>query len=71
MFYWITGAGLRGRSLEKKAQIVEEVHTHVWPAVESGKVKPIIYKTFALAEAADAQRLLETSKHVGKILLIP
>ncbi|KAI5079747.1 hypothetical protein GOP47_0005226 [Adiantum capillus-veneris] len=67
----VQGAGLRGRSVEKKAQIVDEVLTHVWPAVECGKVKPVIYKTFPLAQAADAQRLLETSKHVGKILLIP
>lgn len=67
----VQGAGLRGRSLEKKRQIVDEVRAHVWPAVESGKVKPVVYKTFPLAEAADAQRLLVTSKHVGKILLIP
>ncbi|MCO5548294.1 hypothetical protein L7F22_001751 [Adiantum nelumboides] len=67
----VQAAGLRSRSLEKKAQIVEEARTHVWPAIECGKVKPVIYKTFPLAQAADAQRLLETSKHVGKILLIP
>lgn len=67
----VQGAGLRSRSLENKVQIYEEVREHVWPAIESGKVKPVIYKTFPLAEAADAQRLLESSKHIGKILLIP
>ena len=66
---WHAAAGLRSRSVENKGQIVQEIRTHVWPAIESGKVKPVIYKSFPLAEAADAHRLLESSRHIGKILL--
>jgi NADPH:quinone reductase-like Zn-dependent oxidoreductase len=62
---------LRGRSLENKAKIVKEVEKNVWPAIAAGKVKPIVYKTFPLAEAADAHRLMENSSHIGKILLLP
>jgi NADPH:quinone reductase len=42
---------------------------NVWPLIEAGKVKPMIYKTFPLAEAAAAHRLLESSEHIGKIVL--
>jgi NADPH:quinone reductase-like Zn-dependent oxidoreductase len=45
-------AGLRNRSLANKAEIVSEVEKNVWPAVAAGKVKPVIYKTFPLSEAA-------------------
>ncbi|CAN6239123.1 unnamed protein product [Urochloa humidicola] len=67
----IQAAGLRGRSPANKAQIVNEVEKNVWPAVVAGKVKPVIYKTFPLSEAAEAHRLMETSTHIGKILLLP
>ncbi|CAL9074922.1 uncharacterized protein LOC135636915 [Musa acuminata AAA Group] len=67
----IQAAGLRNRSLENKAKIVAEVKKHVWSAIAAGKVKPIVYKTFPLSEAAEAHRLMEGSSHVGKILLIP
>ncbi|XBH65463.1 uncharacterized protein [Aegilops tauschii subsp. strangulata] len=67
----IQAAGLRNRSLANKAQIVSEVEKNVWPAVASGKVKPVIYKTFPLSEAAESHKLMETSSHIGKILLIP
>uniref|UniRef100_K3YU54 Enoyl reductase (ER) domain-containing protein n=1 Tax=Setaria italica TaxID=4555 RepID=K3YU54_SETIT len=69
----IQAAGLRGRSPANKAQIVSEVEKNVWPAVAApaGKVKPVIYKTFPLSEAAEAHRLMETSTHIGKILLLP
>ncbi|KAM3244921.1 hypothetical protein ACQJBY_056319 [Aegilops geniculata] len=67
----IQAAGLRNRSLTNKAQIVSEVGKNVWPAVVSGKVKPVIYKTFPLTEAAESHKLMETSSHIGKILLIP
>jgi NADPH:quinone reductase-like Zn-dependent oxidoreductase len=64
-------AGLRGRSLANKARIVSEVEKNVWPAVVSGKVKPVIYKTLPLSEAVEAHKLMESSTHIGKILLIP
>ncbi|CAO2047112.1 unnamed protein product [Urochloa humidicola] len=64
-------AGLRTRSPINKAQIVNEVEKNVWPAIAAGKVKPVIYKTFPLSEAAEAHRLMEASTHIGKILLLP
>lgn len=64
-----TAAGLRTRSAENKAQIMREVEKNVWPAIAAGKVKPVVYKYFPLAEAAEAHQLMESSKHIGKILL--
>lgn len=63
-------AGLRYRSLENKAEIVSKVEKKVWPAIEAGKVKPVVHKYFPLAEAAEAHRLMESSQHIGKILLL-
>lgn len=67
----VQAAGLRNRSLENKAEIVSEVEKNVWPAIEAGKVKPIVYKHFPLSEAGEAHRLMESSTHIGKILLVP
>nr|CAN83618.1 hypothetical protein VITISV_008189 [Vitis vinifera] len=67
----VQAAGLRNRSLENKAAIVSEVEKNVWPAIVAGKVKPVVYKYFPLTEAAEAHQLMESSNHVGKILLIP
>ncbi|KAJ7562208.1 hypothetical protein O6H91_03G059000 [Diphasiastrum complanatum] len=66
----VSGAGLRSRTTKNKAQIVAEVLANVWPAIEQGKVKPIIYKALPLEDAAEAHRLIE-GDHMGKILLIP
>jgi NADPH2:quinone reductase len=65
----LTGSTLRPRSREFKAAIAANLIEHVWPLLESGKVKPIIYRTFALEHAVDAHILMETSQHVGKIML--
>ncbi|PHT61694.1 hypothetical protein T459_34459 [Capsicum annuum] len=66
----VQAAGLRSRSAENKTQIVREVEKNVWPAIAAGKVKPVVYnKYFPLAEAVEAHQLLESSKHIGKILL--
>lgn len=67
----VQGAGLRNRTVENKAVIVSEVEKNVWPAIAEGKVKPVVYKSFPLSEAAEAHRLMETSQHIGKILLVP
>lgn len=67
----VQGAGLRNRTPENKAVIVKEVEKNVWPAIIADKVKPIVYKYFPLSEAAEAHRLMESSKHIGKILLVP
>ncbi|XP_057429206.1 uncharacterized protein LOC130722480 [Lotus japonicus] len=66
----VQGAGLRNRSIENKAVIVTEVEKNVWPAIAEGKVKPVIYKSFPLSEAAEAHQLMESSHHIGKILLL-
>ena len=65
----ITGSTLRPRSVEEKGQIAAELSREIWPLLESGKVKPLIYRTFPLGDAAAAHRLMESSEHVGKIVL--
>jgi NADPH:quinone reductase len=65
----ITGSTLRARSVEQKALIAEPLRREVWPLLEAGKLKPVIYKTFPLKEAAAAHALMESSEHIGKILL--
>lgn len=66
----ITGSTLRNREPEFKAQLAAEVEKHVWPLLENKKLKPVIYREFALAQAADAHRLMESSEHIGKIVLV-
>jgi putative PIG3 family NAD(P)H quinone oxidoreductase len=65
----LTGSGLRPRSIEDKGAIAAALRQKVWPLLESGKVKPVVYRTFPLAEAGEAHRLLESSSHIGKIVL--
>jgi putative PIG3 family NAD(P)H quinone oxidoreductase len=65
----ITGSTLRPRSVEEKGQIAAALRRDVWPLIEHGAVKPIVYRTFPLAGAAAAHRLMESSEHVGKIVL--
>ncbi|XP_021295220.1 quinone oxidoreductase PIG3-like [Herrania umbratica] len=67
----VQGAALRPRSRENKAMVVNEVEKNVWPAIAAGKVKPIIYKSFPLSDTGEAHRLMESSEHIGKILLVP
>lgn len=67
----VQAAGLRNRTPENKAHIVQEVEKNVWPAITENKVKPVIYKYFPLSQAAEAHQLMESSKHIGKILLVP
>ena len=65
----LTGSTLRPRTVEQKSQIAQAVKREVWPLVEAGKFKPVIRSTFPLAEAAAAHRLMESSQHIGKIVL--
>ena len=65
----ITGSTLRARPIADKAAIAQAVHTHVWPLLESGAVTPIVHATFPLRDAAAAHRLMESSAHIGKIVL--
>jgi putative PIG3 family NAD(P)H quinone oxidoreductase len=65
----ITGSTLRPRSVAEKGAIAQSLREKVWPLLNSGRVAPVMYKTFPLAEAADAHRLMESSHHIGKIVL--
>ncbi|MGA8399453.1 MAG: NAD(P)H-quinone oxidoreductase [Stellaceae bacterium] len=67
----ITGSTLRGRSVEQKAQIVAALKEKVWPLWEQGKLRTCTYKTFPLVEASKAHALMESSRHIGKIILVP
>ncbi|MBJ6142647.1 NAD(P)H-quinone oxidoreductase [Hymenobacter sp. BT559] len=65
----ITGSTLRPRSADFKAALAAEVEKHVWPLIAAGKFRPIIDRTFPLAEAAAAHQRMESSAHIGKIVL--
>ena len=65
----ITGSTLRPRSVEEKGAIASALRWEVWPLLEHGVVKPIVYRTFPLKDAAAAHRLMESSEHIGKIVL--
>jgi NADPH2:quinone reductase len=65
----LTGSTLRPRSVEFKAAIARNLREKVWPLIEAGKIKPVIYATFPLEQAAKAHTLMESSQHVGKIVL--
>jgi len=66
----ITGSALRPRTVSEKGAIAESLRREVWPLLERGAVSPVVYRTFPLAEAAAAHRLMESSEHVGKIVLV-
>jgi NADPH:quinone reductase len=66
----VTGSTLRPRSVAEKGQIASALRQEVWPLLEQGRVKPIVYRTFPLKEAAAAHRLMESSEHIGKIVLV-
>ena len=65
----LTGSTLRIRTVEEKAAIARALEQHVWPLLGSGSVAPVVQRTFPLAEAASAHRLLESGDLVGKIVL--
>lgn len=65
----VHAAGLRGRPPAQKAEVVAETQAHVWPMIEAGTVRPIIDRVLTLDDAAEAHRLVESSEHIGKVLL--
>ena len=65
----ITGSTLRPRPVAFKREIAKQLFEQVWPIMNQGALKPVIYKTFSLDQASEAQRLMESSEHVGKIVL--
>jgi NADPH2:quinone reductase len=66
----ITGSTLRARPIAFKAEIARKLRQHVWPLFEVGKIKPVIYRSFPFAQASAAHALMESSEHVGKIVLL-
>ena len=64
-----TGSTLRARPAAQKAALAQALRTQVWPALEAGRMLPVIHEVFPLAQAADAHRLMESSAHIGKIML--
>ena len=65
----VTGSTLRPRSVEQKAAIAHALHAKVWPLLAAGAVRPVVHARFPLGDAAGAHRLMESSEHVGKIVL--
>ena len=65
----LTGSTLRARTVAQKAAVADAMRQNVWPLIAAGKVTPVIFKTFPLAEASEAHRLMESSNHIGQIVL--
>ncbi|MBV8613898.1 MAG: NAD(P)H-quinone oxidoreductase [Acetobacteraceae bacterium] len=65
----VTGSTMRPRTTAQKAAIASELRERVWPLLDKGECAPVIHATFPLAQAADAHRLMESSAHIGKIVL--
>ena len=65
----ITGSTLRPRTVEFKGTLAKNLREKIWPLIEAGKIRPEIYKTFPLERAAEAHRLMESSQHIGKLVL--
>jgi NADPH2:quinone reductase len=66
----ITGSTLRPRTIAEKGAIAAALRREVWPLLEAGTVRPIIFRTFPLAQAAEAHRVLEAGEHIGKLILL-
>ena len=65
----VTGSTMRPRTTEQKAAIAADLRQKVWPVLDAGRCAPVIHGTFPLARAAEAHRLMESSAHIGKIML--
>ena len=65
----VSGSTLRPRTVDFKGYLAKNLREKIWPLIDAGKIKPEIFKTFPLAQAADAHRLMETSQHIGKLVL--
>jgi NADPH2:quinone reductase len=65
----ITGSTLRPRTVEYKTQVAQALRAKVWPLIETGAIRPVIYRVFPLEQAAQAHALMESGAHVGKIML--
>lgn len=65
----LTGSTLRPQTVERKGEIAAQLRKRVWPLITRGEIKPVIHATFPLANATEAHRLMESSQHIGKIML--
>src|SRR5262249_8202807 len=65
----ITGSTLRARSVADKGPLARALRDKVWPLIEAGRIKPVIHRVFPAARASEAHALMESSTHVGKIVL--
>jgi NADPH:quinone reductase-like Zn-dependent oxidoreductase len=65
----VISTALRSRPTNEKAAIVADVREHMWPLIEMGKVRPVVHTVLPMAEAGEAHRLVESSEHLGKVLL--
>ncbi len=66
----ITGSTLRSRDAAFKTSLAADIYKNVWPMMEAGKFKPVVFKTFSLVDADKAHELMESSDHIGKIILV-
>ncbi len=67
----LTGSTLRPLPVERKGEIAKALEETIWPLIASGEIAPVIHATFHLQDAAEAHRLMESSRHIGKIVLVP
>jgi NADPH2:quinone reductase len=65
----ITGSTLRPRPVEYKGYLARNLREKIWPLIEAGRIRPQIFRTFPLEQAAEAHRLMESSQHIGKLVL--
>lgn len=67
----VTGSTLRARAVEEKAAILAALRARVWPRFAAGELRPVVHASYPLDDAAEAHRVMESSVHVGKLLLVP
>jgi putative PIG3 family NAD(P)H quinone oxidoreductase len=67
----VAGATLRSRPTDDKARIVAAVREHLWPMIERGSIRPVVHSRLSMVDAAEAHRLVASSEHLGKVLLVP
>jgi len=65
----LTGSTLRGRSAQEKTRLMAEIEAKVWPWILQGRLKPLIYRSYPIKNAAEAHKMMESGMHFGKILL--
>ena len=65
----LSGSTLRASPPERKAALARDLRENVWPLLASGRVKPVVFATYDLDDAAKAHALMESSQHIGKIML--